>query len=153
MAIYWPTPGLKGRPFKLCVLTRWDFNFCVRSSPLRVVSWHNCDCEGVPWKQNAAYCLDQSHLLKYVFYELCQLTYFSNFFHWKKSRQSDDSVYYSTWRNVIIKPYNSSNILISKVINLLKWPYVWPSPCCVLDGFIDTNVDIIRPKKYCMTTK
>ena len=35
MAIYWPTPGLKGRTFKLCVLTRWDFNFCVRSSPLR----------------------------------------------------------------------------------------------------------------------
>ena len=22
--------------FKLCVLTRWDFNFCIRSSPLRV---------------------------------------------------------------------------------------------------------------------
>ena len=36
MAIYWPTPGYKGRTFKLCVLTRWDFNFCVRSSPLRV---------------------------------------------------------------------------------------------------------------------
>ena len=36
MAIYWPTPGLKGRTFKPCVLTRWDFNFCVRSSPLRV---------------------------------------------------------------------------------------------------------------------
>ena len=35
MAIDWPTPGLKGRTFKLCVLTRWDFNFCVRSSPLR----------------------------------------------------------------------------------------------------------------------
>ena len=35
MAIYWPTPGLKGRTFKLCVLTRWDFNFCVRSSSLR----------------------------------------------------------------------------------------------------------------------
>ena len=35
MAIYWPTPGLKGRTFKLCVLTRWDFNFCVRSSPMR----------------------------------------------------------------------------------------------------------------------
>ena len=34
MAIDWPTPGLKGRTFKLCVLTRWDFNFCVRSSPL-----------------------------------------------------------------------------------------------------------------------
>ena len=37
MAIYWPTPGLKGRTFKLCVLTRWDFNFCVRSSPLRLL--------------------------------------------------------------------------------------------------------------------
>ena len=35
MAIYWPTPGFKGRTFKLCVLTRWDFNFCVHSSPLR----------------------------------------------------------------------------------------------------------------------
>ena len=35
MAIYWPTPGFKGRTFKLCVLNRWDFNFCVRSSPLR----------------------------------------------------------------------------------------------------------------------
>ena len=35
MAIYWPTPGFKGRTFKLCVLTRRDFNFCVRSSPLR----------------------------------------------------------------------------------------------------------------------
>ena len=35
MVIYWPTPGFKGRTFKLCVLTRWDFNFCVRGSPLR----------------------------------------------------------------------------------------------------------------------
>ena len=35
MALYWPTPGFKGKTFKLCVLTRWDFNFCVRSSPLR----------------------------------------------------------------------------------------------------------------------
>ena len=35
MAIYWPTPGFKGRTFKLSVLIRWDFNFCVRSSPLR----------------------------------------------------------------------------------------------------------------------
>ena len=34
MATYWPTPGSKGRTFKLCVLNRWDFNFCVRSSPL-----------------------------------------------------------------------------------------------------------------------
>ena len=35
MAIYWPTQSYKGRTFKLCVLTRWDFNFCIRSSPLR----------------------------------------------------------------------------------------------------------------------
>ena len=34
MAVYRPTPGFKGRTFKLCVLTKWDFNFCVRSSPL-----------------------------------------------------------------------------------------------------------------------
>ena len=35
MAIYSPTPDFKRRTFKLCVLTKWDFNFCVRSSPLR----------------------------------------------------------------------------------------------------------------------
>ena len=35
MDMYWPTPGFKRRTFKLCVLTRLDFNFCVRSSPLR----------------------------------------------------------------------------------------------------------------------
>ena len=34
MAIYSPTPGFKVKTFKLCVLNRWDFNFCVRSSPL-----------------------------------------------------------------------------------------------------------------------
>ena len=27
--------GFKGRTFKLCVLTKWDFDFCVRSSSLR----------------------------------------------------------------------------------------------------------------------
>ena len=35
MAIYWPTPGFKGRTFKLCILIRWDFNFCIHSFPLR----------------------------------------------------------------------------------------------------------------------
>ena len=35
MVLYWPTPGFRGRTFKLCVLTRWDFNFCVRGSPLQ----------------------------------------------------------------------------------------------------------------------
>ena len=34
---YIPTPRVKGRTIKLCVLTRWDFNFYVRSSPLRGV--------------------------------------------------------------------------------------------------------------------
>ena len=29
MAIYRPTPDLKGRTFKLCILIRWDLNFCV----------------------------------------------------------------------------------------------------------------------------
>ena len=32
-AMYWPTPGFKGKTFKLCVLTRWDFNFCVQQLP------------------------------------------------------------------------------------------------------------------------
>ena len=35
--IYWPIPCFKGRTFKLCALNRWDFNFCVRSSPLRAM--------------------------------------------------------------------------------------------------------------------
>ena len=48
MAIYWPTPDLKGRMFKLCVLTRWHFNFCVRSSPLRVFSWNGM----LQWRNN-----------------------------------------------------------------------------------------------------
>ena len=34
VAIYWPTSGFY-RTFMLCVLNRWDFNFCVRSSPLQ----------------------------------------------------------------------------------------------------------------------
>ena len=34
MATDWPTPGFKGRTFKLCVVTRWDFNFWVRSFQL-----------------------------------------------------------------------------------------------------------------------
>ena len=32
MVMYWPTPDFKGRTFKLCVLKRWDCNYCVRSS-------------------------------------------------------------------------------------------------------------------------
>ena len=38
MALYRPTPGLKGKKFKLSVLTKWNFNFCVRSSPLRGIA-------------------------------------------------------------------------------------------------------------------
>ena len=47
MAIYWPTPGFKGRTFKLCVLTRRDFNFCICSSPLWEIKLHrltDCKC-------------------------------------------------------------------------------------------------------------
>ena len=52
MAIYWPTPGFKGRTFKMCVLTRWDFYFCVCSSPL----WGDC------WKlgQLVSWCFEPS---------------------------------------------------------------------------------------------
>ena len=39
IAIYWPIPGFNGKTFKLCVFTRWDFNFCVHSSPLRGPAW------------------------------------------------------------------------------------------------------------------
>ena len=42
MAMYWPTPGFKGRMFKLCVLTRWDFNFCTCSSPMQGLSMGTC---------------------------------------------------------------------------------------------------------------
>ena len=38
MAMYCSTyiyTGFKEKTFKFCVLNRWDFNFCVRSSPLR----------------------------------------------------------------------------------------------------------------------
>ena len=34
VAINWTSPGFKGRTFQLFVLNRWDFNFCVCSSPL-----------------------------------------------------------------------------------------------------------------------
>ena len=49
MDIHWPTPGFNGRTFKLCVLNKWDFNFCVHGSPLRdakkllVTFWMNED--------------------------------------------------------------------------------------------------------------
>ena len=56
MAIYWPTPGLKGRTFKLCVLIRWDFNFCVRSSPLR--GPHHVKVR--PWVQVTEYRHDEN---------------------------------------------------------------------------------------------
>ena len=48
MAVYRPTSGFKG--FKLCVLNRWNFNFCVRSSPLRgtTVSDKTKTSDGVP---------------------------------------------------------------------------------------------------------
>ena len=35
MVIYWPTSGFKVRTFKLCLFVKWNFNFYVRSCPLR----------------------------------------------------------------------------------------------------------------------
>ena len=35
LAINWPTPGVKGTTFEPWVLSRWDLNFCVSSSPMR----------------------------------------------------------------------------------------------------------------------
>ena len=54
VAVYWPTRGFKGRTFQLCVLIRWDFNFCVRSGTLisvsaaphcRVKLWALCEAD------------------------------------------------------------------------------------------------------------
>ena len=44
MAIYWPTPEFKRRLFKLCVLSRWDFTFCVRTSLPTDWSWTAFGC-------------------------------------------------------------------------------------------------------------
>ena len=55
MALYWPTPGFKGRMFnfKLCVLTRWDLNFCVCSSPLQgVITAWCCDSLHISYKDH-----------------------------------------------------------------------------------------------------
>ena len=54
MAIYWLTPGFKGRTVQLCVLTGWDFNFYVRSSPkrgtlLRTQSYHRISLLNLRW--------------------------------------------------------------------------------------------------------
>ena len=49
MAVYWPTPGFKWRTFKLCVLNRWDLNFCVRNFPLRSRKGSNSAC--LTWQQ------------------------------------------------------------------------------------------------------
>ena len=41
MAIYWPTPGYKGRTFKLCVLNRWDSKFLRPQLPTMWLEWKN----------------------------------------------------------------------------------------------------------------
>ena len=65
MAIYWPTPGYKGRTFKFCS-TRWDFNFYVRSSPLR---GYFGECWG--------FCFDQLYMhLSLLYYKAALLTWF-----------------------------------------------------------------------------
>ena len=51
---------LKGRTFKLCIITRWDFNFCVRSSPLR---GHNKDTYTIRRQIHPSISLSLSHTL------------------------------------------------------------------------------------------
>ena len=41
--------GFKGRMFKLCVLTRWGFNFCICSSPLWDSLWYSM-CHWCLWR-------------------------------------------------------------------------------------------------------
>ena len=56
MAIYWPTPSFKGRTFKLCVLISWDFNFCVRSSPLRDITKHRRSIRHITEQPSLFFC-------------------------------------------------------------------------------------------------
>ena len=56
MAIYWPTPGFKDRTCKLCVLTRWDFNFCIRSSPLQG-RFSECQPRNKIWPPERDWCV------------------------------------------------------------------------------------------------
>ena len=93
MAIYWPTPGFKGRTFKLCVLTRWDrtLNFCVRSSPLR---GHNTkfgnkmrgSLEDIIWTNTTCIlnlCCDLDHIVIQFFQRTRQLMMlYSSFGDW-----------------------------------------------------------------------
>ena len=62
MAINWPTPSFKGRTFKLCVLTRWDFNFCICSSPLRGVNTMIPQCKKL---QNWVHCFWHVNTVKH----------------------------------------------------------------------------------------
>ena len=71
MTIYWPTPGFKGRIFKLCFLIRWDLIFLCPQLPthkpkldcksktesvLKLQFWMNMNVT-MPWRANACdYC-------------------------------------------------------------------------------------------------
>ena len=45
----------KGRTFKLCFLNRWDFNFCIHSSPLRGTGRVEISKEEIPGSKRSTY--------------------------------------------------------------------------------------------------
>ena len=102
MAIYWPIPGFKGRTFTLCVLNRRNFNFWVRSCPLRgaaLVEWCKDSCvnssenhgrfhpaaSGIPrhffvrpFQTDGKFCNVSSNILSQVMWHLAFFTLLSS---------------------------------------------------------------------------
>ena len=92
MAIYWPIPGFKGRMFKLCVLTRWDFNFCIRSSPLwGCATTDDCVYWAMPTDYNTWLCpLGYAYRLQHMTVSTgLSLQAMSDCVHW--------AMYYNRW--------------------------------------------------------
>ena len=56
MAIYWPSPGFKGRTFKLCVLTRWDLISASAAPHCGGFSGEEEKYEGIPTGERLDYC-------------------------------------------------------------------------------------------------
>ena len=99
MAIYWPTPCFKGRTFKLCVLTRWDFNLCVCSCPLRgflkKILWVSS------WKRVALIKSWQNKGTHECFVAWIEDNHGLNWFFWAQNRLSCKSFKCTVWRWVL----------------------------------------------------
>ena len=96
MAIYWPTPGFKGRAFKLCILSRWDFNFCVRSRGVKEIQ-----TDKTMKISRRAIKKRNTHVLKCSVYRLTDI--------WQKliSRQDNDDDNYNNNHNNLLSPFSS----------------------------------------------